>query len=458
MIKRARNEIDVTDGPLLPKLLRFSLPMMVTSILQLLYSAADMAIVGQFSGKEALAAVGASSPLINLLTTLFIGMALGGNVIIAQAHGARDEDGVSSGTHTIITAAILMGGLLLLIGLITSRPLLHMTDTPDDVIDLAALYLRIYFLGMPASMLYNYGAGLMRAMGDTRRPMIYLSTSGIVNVLLNLLTVIVFKMGVAGVALATIASQYLSAGFVLHHLLHTHTGIRLNPQALRIEKKYLRELIRIGLPAGLQSCLFSIGNLVIAAAINAQGATVIAGNTAAGNLESFVNCTMTAVGQTLLTFSGTNLGAKKYARVRKGYWVGMGTAFVLGLSLGLLLLPAGKTLLGLYNSDPDVIVWGMKRLSIVLPTYFLCGLMNVSTNHMRGIGHSFSPMIISITGACGFRILWVYTVFAAHPSMTVLYLVFPVSWALTFIAVLIAYYLGPWKKIRRQELAQAAGT
>lgn len=450
-MSRLSSHYDMTRGPILPQVLQFSLPLIASSLLQLLYNAADVAVVGQFAGAESLAAVGSTSSLINLLVNLFIGMSLGGNVIIAHAHGAGDHQGIRKAVHTTITLALISGVLVMILGVVTARPLLHLMGSPDDVIDLAALYVTIYFLGMPANMLYNFGAGILRAVGDTRRPLLYLAVSGLLNVALNLLLVIVFHMGVAGVAIGTVASQVLSAAFVLIYLMRTEGVIHLDLHALGIDREYMLQILRVGIPAGLQSVLFNISNVIIQSAVNSQGSIVMAGNAAASNLEGFVYVIMNAIAQAALTFSSANRGAKEYGRVRKILWVTLITAGLLGFGIGMLVLLFGDKLLTIYNTDPQVIQMGMVRLSIILPTYFLCGLMDVSASQMRGMGYSILPMMVSLTGACLLRIVWIMTVYAASPTMETLYISYPISWFITLMAHLGCYLFIALPKLRRQE-------
>ena len=457
MPKGKHYELDMTHGAILPQLIRFSLPLIASSVLQLLYNAADVAVVGRFAGSEALAAVGSTGSLINLLTNLFIGLSLGGNVVIAHAHGAGDQKAVSRSVHTTIALSLVSGVIVMIVGLLASRPMLHLMGSPDDVIDLAALYMRIYFIGMPFNMLYNFGAGVLRAMGDTKRPLFYLAVSGLVNVALNLVLVIVFRMGVAGVAIATVASQVMSAAFVILYLLRTEECIRVDLKKLTLDKKYVKEILRIGLPAGIQSTVFNISNVTIQSTVNAQGSIVMAGNAAAGNLEGFVYVAMNALAQGALTFSSTNRGARQYDRVRRILWVALGAALVAGLAVGLVFLAFGDKLLTIYNTDPDVIYWGMVRMGIILPTYFVCGLMDVAACQMRGMGYSVLPMVVSLTGACAFRLIWIFTVYAMHPTMQTLYISYPISWALTFLAHLGCYLTVGRKKLANMENAAAAG-
>ena len=438
--RSSRFEMDMTTGPLLPKVLMFSLPLVITSVLQLLYNAADVIVVGRYAGAQSLAAVSSTGALINLLVNIFMGLSVGGSVVIARAYGAGDAREVHQGVHTSITVAGIAGVAVGIMGFFASRPMLQLMGSPDDVIDLASLYMRIFFLGMPFNMLYNFGAAVLRAVGDTRRPLYFLSISGVVNVLLNLLLVIVFKLDVAGVAIATVISQIISAVLVLLCLLRSEGSIRLNPRELRVYRQPLIDIVRVGLPAGLQGSLFSISNVLIQSSINSFGSIAMAGNGAASNLEGFVYVAMNAIHQAALTFASQNLGARKIDRVRRNMWVCLGTVTVIGLSMGLVMLAFGRPLITLYNDDAEVIRYGMLRMSYILPTYFFCGCMDVMVGQLRGIGYSIMPMIVSLTGACLLRVVWIYTVFALNPTLNTLYISYPISWALTF-AVHLACYL-----------------
>ncbi len=435
----------MTEGPLIPKIIQFSLPLMLTGILQLLYNAADVIVVGNFAGHTALAAVSSTGALINLLVNVFMGLSVGASVVMAQAYGAGDALRMRRAEHTAMTMALFMGVGVGAAGFLLARPMLEWMASPPDVIDGAALYVRIYFLGMPANMLYNFGAAALRATGDTRRPLFYLTISGLVNVGLNLLLVIVFRMSVAGVAIATVASQVVSAGLVLLCLLRSHGVIRLELKECRIDRKSMAEMIRIGLPAGLQGSLFSVSNVLIQSSVNSFGSLVVAGNGVAANIEGFVYVAMNAQHQACMTFASQNYGAGKYDRVKKTLWCCLGIVTVVGLSLGLLVYAFGGTLMSLYNGDPQVIAYGLVRMGIILPTYFICGLMDVMVGQMRGIGLSVMPMIVSLAGACGLRIVWIMTVFAADPTQEILYLSYPVSWAITF-GIHMACYLTASRK------------
>ena len=438
----ARHEMDMTSGPLLQKVILFSAPLVLTGVLQLLYNAADMVVVGNFAGHEALAAVGSTGSLINLLVNVFMGLSVGASVQVARQWGARDLTGVSRGVHTAITVAGISGLLVGVTGFVLARPLLELMGNPADVIDLAALYMRIYFLGMPANMLYNFGAAILRAVGDTRRPLIYLTVAGLVNVVLNLLLVIVFSMSVAGVALATVISQVVSAALVLGCLCRSDGALHLDLHRLRIDPQQLGAIARVGLPAGLQGSLFSVSNVLIQSAINEFGSIAVAGNSVASSLEGFVYTSMNSIYQADLTFASQNFGAHKPDRVRRVMWVCLGTVAVVGLVLGFAFWALGTPLISIYNRDPEVIRFGLLRLSVIMPTYCLCGMMDTMVGQLRGIGCSITPMFVSLAGACLFRIVWIMTLFAqpAWHTLTVLYLSYPVSWALTFAVHLICWF------------------
>ncbi len=447
--RAARYEMDMTTGALIPKLLQFTLPLMLTSILQLLYNAADVIVVGNYAGHKALAAVSSTGSLINLLVNLFMGLSVGASVVIARYYGANDVIRMRKAEHTAITIALFMGVGVGIFGFFMARPMLEWMESPPDVIDGASLYVRIYFLGMPANMLYNFGAASLRAVGDTRRPLYYLMISGLVNVLLNLLLVIVFHLDVAGVAIATVASQVVSMVLVLLCLIRSAGPIRLEIRECRVEKKSLLEMVRIGLPAGLQGSLFSISNVLIQSSINSFGSVVVAGNGVASNIEGFVYVAMNAQHQAAMTFASQNYGAGKYDRVRRVLWNCLGIVTLFGFGLGLLALAFGPQLMQLYNGDPDVIAAGMIRMRVILPTYFLCGMMDVMVGQLRGIGYSIMPMIVSLAGACLLRIVWIMTVFAADPTQNTLYLSYPISWGVTFAAHMVCYLVAARKRVFR---------
>lgn len=457
--KQANRTMDMTQGRLLTQVLVFALPIMLSGILQLLFNAADTIVVGRFAGNEALAAVGSVGSLNNMIISLFIGLSVGANVLVARYTGSRNDRAVSDTVHTSVLLSLVGGVLLMIIGVALARPLLELMGSPEDVIDLAVLYVRIIFLGMPVQMLYNFCAAILRAVGDTQRPLYYLTIAGVVNVLLNLVFVILFHLSVAGVALATIISQAISALLVTRALLNMEGPTRLFLNRLRIHPGKLREIIRIGLPAGIQSSVFSLSNVVIQSSVNSFGSVVIAGNAASSNVGNFVYQAMNTFQQAITCFAGQNIGARKPRRIVSAMKVCMFWAVSFGLVLGMLSCVFGTQLLSLFSADPAVIAAGMERQIIVCAPYFLCGMMDVMTGALRGIGYSLLPMIVSILGACAFRLFWVFTVFAAYPTLPCLMLSYPVSWLLTF-SVLLVIFLVLWNRsfvpqFTREEMERA---
>ena len=457
--KQANRTMDMTQGRLLTQVLVFALPIMLSGILQLLFNAADTIVVGRFAGNEALAAVGSVGSLNNMIISLFIGLSVGANVLVARYTGSRNDRAVSDTVHTSVLLSLAGGVLLMIIGVALARPLLELMGSPEDVIDLAVLYVRIIFLGMPVQMLYNFCAAILRAVGDTQRPLYYLTIAGVVNVLLNLVFVILFHLSVAGVALATIISQAISALLVTSALLNMEGPTRLFLNRLRIHPGKLREIIRIGLPAGIQSSVFSLSNVVIQSSVNSFGSVVIAGNAASSNVGNFVYQAMNTFQQAITCFAGQNIGARKPRRIVSAMKVCMFWAVSFGLVLGMLSCVFGTQLLSLFSADPAVIAAGMERQIIVCAPYFLCGMMDVMTGALRGIGYSLLPMIVSILGACAFRLFWVFTVFAAYPTLPCLMLSYPVSWLLTF-SVLLVIFLVLWNRsfvpqFTREEMERA---
>ncbi len=449
----AHRTMDMTQGPLLSKVLFFALPIMLSGILQLVFNAADTIVVGRFSGSEALAAVGSVGSLNNLIISLFIGLSVGVNVLVARYTGAKEHRLVSETVHTAVTISLIGGVILTLIGVTLAHPLLRLMGSPEDVIDLAALYVRVLFLGMPVQMLYNFCAAVLRAVGDTKRPLYFLTFSGVINVVLNLIFVVVFHMSVAGVALATVIAQAVSAFLIVRSLMGMTDSTHLNIRNLHINRTVFLQILRIGLPAGIQSSVFSLSNVVIQSSINSFGSVVIAGNAAAMNVGSFIYQAMNTFHQAVTCFASQNLGARRPGRINRTVGVCLFWAFVFGVVTGVGSCVFGTPLLSLYSSDPAVIAAGLERLYIVCGPYFICGVMDVMTGALRGIGYSVLPMVISLLGACAFRILWVVTLFKTYPTITCLMLSYPVSWALTFIALILAFAV-VFKKVRAQYTAQ----
>ena len=433
--------MDMCNGPLLKKIILFAIPLMLSGVLQLLFNAADVIVVGRFTGNEALAAVGSTSSLINLLINLFVGVSVGANVLLGKHIGARDEENASKTVHTAVTFALVVGIAMIFVGFFLSRPLLELMGTPEDVINLSVLYMRIYFVGMPAFMFYNFGAALLRAVGDTKRPLYFLTLAGIINVIFNLIFVIVFHMGVAGVALATIISEGISAFLVFLCLKGADGVLHLDHRSLSFHKDVAIQMMKIGLPAGLQGCIFSVSNVLIQSSVNSFGSIAMAGNTASANLEGFVYNAMNSLYQTSLSFTSQNMGAKKYKRVDKILIECLVIVMIVGIVMGGGAYLIGTSLLSIYSSDPQVISYGLLRMSLICVPYFLCGMMDVFVGSLRGMGYSVMPMLVSLTGACLFRIVWIFTIFATNRSIFVLYFSYPVSWALTATAHLICYMI-----------------
>ena len=444
-MKNKSYEMDMCNGPLFGKILLFAVPLMLSGILQLLFNAADIVVVGRFAGSQALAAVGSTSSLINLLINVFVGLSVGANVLVARYYGGQKDKDVSETVHTAITTSIISGLFLVILGVAAARPLLELMGTPEAVLDPSVLYMRIYFAGMPVLMLYNFGSAILRAVGDTRRPLYFLFAAGVVNVCLNLVFVVGLHMGVDGVGWATVISEHISAFLVVKSLMKAPGSMRLDLKKLKIHKKKLKQIVKVGLPAGMQGAIFSISNVLIQSSVNSFGSIAMAGNTASSNVEGFVYTAMNAVYQTNLSFTSQNLGGGKYARINRTLYICLGVVTGVGIALGAGAVLGGRSLLHIYSSDPEVIRYGMLRMTIICSTYFLCGIMDCMVGSLRGMGYSVVPMFVSLAGACGFRVIWVFTVFAAYRSLDVLYISYPVSWAITAAAHMLTF-----RKIRRR--------
>ena len=441
LFKAKNYKLDMTQGSILANLFRFSIPLVLSSTLQLLFNAADIVVVGRFAGDNSLGAVGSTSSLINLLVNLFIGLSIGANVVAANFFGAGKKKELRDTIHTAMTLSIISGLILTFIGVFGAKHLLILMRSPKEVIDLATVYLKIYFSGITASIIYNFGSAILRAKGDTKRPLVFLVIAGIINVVLNLFFVIGLHMDVAGVALATVISQCVSAVLVVRCLICETDDFKLNLKKLRIEMPIFIKIIKIGVPAGIQGIVFSLSNVVIQSAINSFGAVVVAGNSAAFNIEGFVYTAMNGFSQGILTFASQNLGARKPDRIKKAVKTALACVFIIGLILGSIIAVFGVPLLKIYSKSEDVVKIGLIRLQIIGFTYALCGIMDVTANSIRGIGHSFVPMLITLLGACGVRVLWVATIFNIpqyHSPMTI-YISYPVSWFVTFVALLITF-------------------
>ncbi len=447
---------DLTSGPMLKKIILFSLPLAASSILQLLFNAADVVVVGRFAGSTALAAVGSNGALINLLVNLFVGLSLGANVVAARCFGAKDEKGVQNTVQTAVTLGIVSGILLAFVGFFVARGLLELMSCPEDVIDLSTLYLKIYFIGMPMTMLYNFSSALLRSVGDTRRPLYCLALAGVINVVLNLVFVIGFHLSVAGVALATIISQTVSACLVTWILTREKGALHLDLRHLGFHKGALLQILRIGLPAGLQSTVFSLSNVVIQSAINSFGSTIVAGNSAASNIEGFVYTAMNSFAQAAVTFTSQNMGARRYDNLDRVIRNCLLCVVVTGLVLGGGASLLGTQLLHFYSSDEAVVAAGLARLHIISATYLLCGIMDVLASCLRGRGYSVLPMIVSLVGSCLLRLVWIATIFQLFRSTTTLYLSYPISWILTAAVHLICLLVVRRKLKKTETPAMAA--
>lgn len=454
---KSSREVDMTNGKLLPKILKFALPLMFTGVLQLLFNAADMIVVGQFVGDIALAAVGATSNIVNLLVNLFMGLSIGAGVVMAKHYGAKNEDEAHDLVHTAMPLSLILGIAVLIIGLRLAKPMLVLLKTPDNCLPLSNQYLSIYFFGTPFLMIYNFGASILRAIGDTVRPLIYLTIAGVMNVIVNLITVICFNMGVAGVAYATITSQGVSAILVTISMLKEQGYARLSIKNLKIKKKPLLAILRFGVPSGIQSSLFSISNSLIQSTVNSFGDTVLAANTAAQGLEGFVFVIMNSVATTASTAVGQNYGAGDIKRIKASVVRCLACSAILSVSVSATMYLLRKPLLSLYTSNPEAIAHASKRMAIILGTYFFFGLMDVFTQSMRGMGYSIVPMIIVLFGTCVFRVAWIYTVFPLNPEYINVIWSYAVSWVLTFTIAFIVF-LVLFKNRKKQFLSNGAVT
>ncbi len=449
--RRGSYEIDMTNGPLLGKIVRFAIPLALAGILQLLFNAADIVVAGRFAGSQALAAVGSTGALNMLIVNLFMGLSVGVNVLVARFYGGQSFRDLKETVHTAILTALVCGVLLVFIGAGLSRPLLTLMGTPADVIDQSVLYMRIVFAGMPAMMLYNFGAAILRAVGDTQRPLYFLLISGVINVILNLFCVIVLRMGVAGVAVATVVSQCISAVLVILCLIRSNAPYQLDLKALRIHKGKLLQMTKIGVPAGIQGAMFSLSNVVIQSTVNSFGSIAMAGGTAAGNIEGFVFTAEDAFAQAALSFTGQNYGAKKFSRINKVLLDCILLVSSVGIVLGGTVYLLSKPLLGIYSTDPQVVEYGTQRMFMVALPHFICGAMGVFTGVLRGLGSSVTPMLITVFGTCVLRVAWVYTIFPLNPTWQMLFLSYPISWLVTGLIQFAAFLF-----VKKRATARAA--
>ena len=433
----------MTEGSIVKKLLQFSVPLIFSSLLQILFNTADVIVVGRFAGDNSLGAVGSTGSLINLMVNLFVGLSVGTTVVAANFFGAGKKSELKETVHTAILLSLISGIFLTIFGVVGAKQILQWMQSPKEILDLATQYLQIYFGGIISTMIYNFGSALLRAKGDTKRPLYILFFAGIINVILNLIFVILFKMDVAGVALATVISQTISAFLVIRCLLKETEEFKLDLKQLKINQQILIRIIKIGVPAGLQGIIFSLSNVIIQSSINSFGAVVIAGNSAALNIENFIFTGMNGFSQGTLTFISQNFGAKKYQRINKTIIVALFCVFLVGFVFGNLTVIFGRKLLSFFTTSPEVIESGISRLKIICATYALCGMMDVMGNAIRGIGHSVLPMIITLLGACGIRLLWISTIFLIPKfhSCTTIFVSYPISWTVTFIAHIICFFI-----------------
>lgn len=431
------------EGPLLAGVITYTIPIILTSVLQLLFNAADLVVVGRFCGSVSVGAVGATGPLTSLMVNLFVGLSVGAGVTVAHGIGSRDEQQISDAVHTAVPLSLASGAILTVVGVTLSEPMLVLMNTPENTLPLSVLYMKIYFCGITFTVVYNFCAAILRAAGDTRGPLVFLTIAGIVNVVLNVIFVTVFHMNVAGVALATTISQGIAAVLVVRALMRRTDACRLQLRHMRFHEQQIRKIIRIGLPAGIQSSLFAISNVTIQSSVNSFGDVVVSGNAAAANLESFIYVSLNSFHQTAVNYVGQNVGARQYRRANNTVWICQCCVLVLGISMSALLLTFGEPLLRIYISDsPEAIAYGMIRFVWASLPYFILGLMDVSTGALRGYGQSLGPMLISVLGICGIRVLWVFTIFRipAFHSIQWLYLSYPVSWTVTLIAQMILFF------------------
>ena len=432
-MKNNKYEIDMCNGTIMDKLISFALPLMISGMLQLMFNAVDIIVVGRFTGSQALAAVGSTTALICTFTNLFIGVSLGANVLAARFYASGKTKEMSETVHTAILLALISGIAMSVIGILCARESLVLIATPDDIIGQAVLYLRIYFLGMPFFMLYNYGAAILRAVGDTKRPLMYLIAAGTANAVLDLVLVIIFKMGVAGVAIGTITSQFISCVLVIRCLCKADAIYKLYISKLRIKKYYLIQILKVGLPAGIQSTVINFSNVLLQSSVNSFGEIAMAGYTAANNILGFLYVSVNSVTQACMSFTSQNYGVRKFKRMDKVLANCAILSIIVSVVIGGGSYLLGHQILGIYTKQEDVIQCGMEILSISTIPYFLCGLMDMIPGSMRGVGYSAVPMILSIIGTVGTRLVWIYGVFPEHRSLYVLFMSYPVSWGLTIV-------------------------
>ncbi len=447
--KTNKYEIDMCNGSILDKLISFSIPLMLSGILQLLFNAVDIIVVGRFTGSEALAAVGSTTALINVFVNFFIGISLGSNVLAARFFAAGKDKEMSETVHTAITLALISGVGMGIIGVLAAKGALMLMDTPDNVLNLSTLYMRIYFVGMPFFMLYNYGAAILRAVGDTKRPLLFLIISGSVNVVLNLIFVIRFHMGVAGVAIATVISQAISCVLVLRCLYCTESSYQLRFSRLGMKAKYVKQIFQVGVPAGIQSTIINFSNVLLQSSVNSFGSVAMAGYTAANNILGFLYVSVNSVTQACMSFTSQNYAVRKVKRMDKILLECLGLTVAVSLVFGGGSYLFGSELMHIYTKSADVVACGVDIMLYTTVTYFLCGIMDLFPGALRGMGHSAVPMILSVIGTVGTRIVWIYLVFPYHRALDFLFISYPVSWLLTIIMQVICFYF-----VRKKEISK----
>ncbi|MCB6415610.1 MATE family efflux transporter [Dorea acetigenes] len=440
ILKNNKFEIDMCNGSVMDKLISFSLPLMLSGILQLMFNAVDIIIVGRFTGSQALAAVGSTTALINVFTNLFIGISLGSNVLAARFYASGKAKEMSETVHTSILFALISGIVMAIAGLLFSRLALELMGTPSDVISQSSLYMRIYFLGMPFFMLYNYGAAILRAIGDTKRPLFFLIISGLLNAGLNLFLVIVFHLGVAGVAIATIISQMVSCILVIRCLCRSEGIYQLHFSELTLKTAYLKQIFQVGIPAGIQSTVINFSNVLLQSSVNSFGSVAMAGYTAANNIFGFLYVAVNSITQACMSFTSQNYGVGKYKRMDRILADCMILTVGISLVLGCGSYIFAPEILKIYTSSPEVIQCGTEILAYTTATYFLCGLMDLFPGPMRGMGYSAVPMILSIIGTVGTRIVWIFGLFPHHRTLSFLFISYPASWLLSIVMQVICLY------------------
>ncbi len=438
-MKTKTNELDMTKGALLPKMIAFAFPLILTSLLQSLFTTADLAVVGRFGRDGALAAVGATTSATNLFLNFLIGMSTGAGVCIAKYYGAKETDEANRCTHTAVAMSVIFGFVAGIIGIVLCRPMLSAMETPTDILDNSVLYMRVYFAGFPVILLYNFCAAMLRAVGDSKRCLVYIASAGVINVILNLVFVIVFDMNVLGVALATVLSQCVSAFMALRCLLTYDGVLNVDPKKLKIEKKYLNRILSIGVPTGLQSSLFSISNVIIQSSVNTFGSAAVAGHTAGHTIDAYINVATSGIGQTVINFTGQNFGAHRFDRIKRIMYHGLMLSCGLSLVLGVLINIFSEPVISIFTTVPEEMAVAKIRLFYIGGMFFIAGFMDTFTSLLRGMCKPMLATAISVFGICVLRIVWLYTVFAHFNTLKSIYLSYPVTWAVTGLALAIDF-------------------